>query len=204
MAFDLDGTLIDARDRQVGVASEVLASQVGKELDESRFWRAKRAGATTAQALERIGYAPAVAERAAEAWRQRIESDDWLARDRALPGVARVLAALQRAGESIFVITARTRALGAARSLDAAGLTSLVDRLEVVDPRSAGTAKSASLRRWCAASFIGDTESDGAASRSAGVPFIAVHTGQRAPSYLRARGFDSEGSLSAAVRSLSR
>ncbi len=202
IAFDLDGTLINARPRQVGVASEALAWATGEALDERRFWRAKRAGATTLAALRRLGFSAATAEPVARRWAERIESDDWLEIDRALPGVRRVLAELRAAGTEITVLTARRRRQGARRSVEVAALAPLVDDLVVVDPRRAAAAKARSLRERGAGAFIGDTDSDGAAARAAGVPFAAVMTGQRSRAYLAGRGYLVGRSLGAALELL--
>jgi phosphoglycolate phosphatase-like HAD superfamily hydrolase len=168
-------------------------------LDEARFWRLKRAGATTREALASLGARAAVAERAARRWGERIESDEWLSRDRALPGVARSLESLRRSDRGVAVLTARRRAVGAARSLEAAGLDRLIDELIVVDPADAATAKARELRRLQALVFVGDTESDGEAARRADVPFAAVSTGQRSPGFLSARGYEPHRSLRGAL-----
>lgn len=202
VALDLDGTLIDARHRQVGVAVEAVAALSGGQLDASRFWRHKRSGATTAGALIRLGYEEAIAAALAQRWRSRVEADDWLAQDRPLPGVVRRLTRLRDAGCAVLVITARSRPEGAGRSLRAAGLESHVDRLIVVDPSSAATDKADSLRGNRARWFVGDTESDGAAAAAADVPFVAVGTGQRSERYLRSLGYDVAASFTGAVDAL--
>ena len=190
IALDLDGTLIDARVRQVGVASEALAALAGESLDE--------VGASTREALETLGYPSETAASVARRWGERIESDEWLRRDRALTGAREVLADL-RAGHRIAVLTARREADGARLSLACAGLEELVDEVCVVDPARAADAKASALARYRAAGFIGDTESDGEAARRAGVRFRAVSTGQRSSSYLQARGYDPLPSLRDAV-----
>jgi phosphoglycolate phosphatase-like HAD superfamily hydrolase len=202
LALDLDGTLIDARVRQVGVAAEALIEVSGSDgrLDERRFWRLKRAGATTAGALEHLGYPPAVSAAVAARWLERIESDAWLERDRSLPGVRGAVAALH---DRVVVLTARRRPPGAARSIAAAGLDSLIDEVVVVDPANVVAEKARALRRLRPVAFIGDTDSDGRAAASAGVPFAAVSTGQRSASYLRAQGFEPARSLRIALGSLS-
>lgn len=201
LALDLDGTLIDARLRQVGVAAEALEELGAGPLPEAAFWRAKRAGANTRVALERVGVAPELAVRVAALWGERIESDAWLDRDRALAGIPRLLRELS-SGRRLIVITARRRPEGAERSLRAAGLRELVSELVVVDPGEAVAAKTLALRRARAALFAGDTDTDGAAAGRAGVPFAAVATGQRAPSFLRAQGYEPQRSLRAALASV--
>jgi phosphoglycolate phosphatase-like HAD superfamily hydrolase len=202
LALDLDGTLIDARVRQVGVAVEAVRWAGAGELDETRFWRAKRSGATTRGALHALGYDRDVAERAARRWGERIETEEWLARDRALPGVRGVLARLRAGGQELAVITARRNVAGAGMSLRAAGLHESVEHLHVVDPGSAASAKAAVLRQLGHPPFVGDTESDAEASRLAGSRFIAVATGQRSRGYLSRHGCTVMGTLAGAVRAL--
>jgi phosphoglycolate phosphatase-like HAD superfamily hydrolase len=200
LAFDLDGTLIDARDRQVGVAVEAFQLVTGETLAATPFWRAKRRGATTRVAVVGLGVADDVAGEVAAHWGRRIEDDDWLARDRRLPGVAGVLRGLRGAGWRISILTARRRPEGVAVSLAATGLADLVDEVVAVDPSRAEEDKAAALQAGGFEVFIGDTESDGAAAQRAGVPFVGVSTGQRSPGYLRARGLTVARSLGEAVR----
>lgn len=197
IALDLDGTLIDARLRQVGVAAQALAELAGESLDEERFWEAKRAGATTVEALEVLGHPADTAAEIGRLWAQRIESVDWLRQDRALAGVRQALAALR--GVRLAVLTARRSSEGARLSLTCAGLDDLVDELFVVDPKAAVAGKASILSGSGAAAFIGDTEADGEAARRADVRFRAVATGQRASAYLLARGYEPLPSLDAAL-----
>lgn len=182
------------------MAAEAFAALAGGSmLDGDRFWDLKRAGATTRAALMTMGVAEALAAAVAARWRERIESDEWLARDRALPGVGRALAELRDGRVHTTVLTARSSAAGARRSLAAAGLAELVDALAVVDPGDVVAAKAVELRARDCGHFIGDTEADGAAAAAAGVPFTAVRTGQRSAAYLAARGFEVAGSLAEAL-----
>ena len=202
LAFDLDGTLIDARHRQVEVTAWLLDQHGAGALERTRFWRLKRGGMSTAAALARLGYATDLVETVARAWPEQMETDAWLAQDRALPGVTRVLGRLRDDGARIAVITARRRAEGAQRSLQAATLSDLVDDLCAVAPTDAPAAKARRLRELEASWFIGDTDGDGTAARTAGVPFVAVSTGQRSGGYLQALGYPPSGSLYAAVARL--
>ena len=202
-AFDLDGTLIDAETRQVAVAADALERLGAPQLDQTRFWRRKRAGANTAEALRGLGYPADVAREAARLWSEQIEGDEWLALDRALDGARRVLGGVQAGGDRVVVITARRRQAGARFSVSAAGLEDLVDDLIVVVPDDAVAAKAEALSQCGASWFVGDTASDGHAAGVAGVPFAAVSTGQRSPAALRKQGFEPCRSLSGAVRRLS-
>jgi len=182
VALDLDGTLIDCRERQVAVARALVPA-----LDGDRFWAAKRDGATTRAALEALGVAVADAAAAASGWAAAIEDDEWLALDAPLPGAVEALAALRAAGRRLVVVTARRRGDAVGPQLERLGLRALVDAVEVVSPRDPARGKAPILRTHAAAALIGDTESDAAAAAAAGVRFLAVGTGQRSPRFLAAR-----------------
>jgi len=188
LALDLDGTLIDARARQVAVARHAVKQVTARTLKDHTFWELKRAGASTEQALVRLGYTRALAREIASAWAREIEADRWLELDRALPDAREVLAGLRAEGVASAVITARRRADGAERSLALAGLRELVDELLVVEPAEAVEGKTAHLMRLGAVAFVGDTDADGQAAALAATPFVAVATGQRSPGLLRALG----------------
>jgi phosphoglycolate phosphatase len=181
LALDLDGTLVDCRRRQVELARHLVP-----RLDPERFWADKRMGATTRAALEAQGIAPDEARAAADAWVARIEDVRWLRVDAVLPGAAAAVAAVRAAGLEPMVLTARRDAQAVRAQIAATGLE--VGRVVVVDPRRAADEKAAALQETGAVGLVGDSESDAAAARAAGVPFAAVGSGQRDPRFLRERG----------------
>lgn len=196
VALDLDGTLLDCRPRQVRLAAQLA----GPGFDGDAFWAAKRHGATTAAALESLGVEPGRAAAIAREWAAVIEDDGWLAVDPLLPGACPALAALAAAGRPAMILTARRRADAVRAQVVGLGLRVPV---EVVDPRDAVARKAAVLRERGAAAFVGDTESDARAAADAGVPFLAVGTGQRHPQWLRERGIAPvHADLQEAVRAL--
>lgn len=179
LAFDLDGTLVDCRARQLHLAETLVPA-----LDGDAFWTLKRDGRTTRAALEALGHDPV----AAVAWGARIEDDLWLRRDAILPGAREAIALTRRAGLRVLVVTARRRPGGARAVLVRVGLIKAIDDLRCVDPTDAADQKAAVLRETGAVGLVGDTESDAAAADAAGVPFAAVGCGQRSPAFLGARG----------------
>jgi phosphoglycolate phosphatase-like HAD superfamily hydrolase len=181
VAIDLDGTVLDCRERQVALAAALVPS-----LDCDRFWADKREGATTCAAFERQGV-PAAAEVAAR-WAAAVEDDEWLARDAPLPGAVEALRLLRARPARLVVITARRRFDAVSRQLTQLGLRSAVDAFEVVDPRAPKAGKTPLLRSHAATVMIGDTESDAAAAAAAGIRFLAVSSGQRSARYLAACG----------------
>jgi phosphoglycolate phosphatase len=191
-AFDLDGTLLTSRERHVAVAREALRAGGEKEatFDGDGFWAAKRAGATTRQALESVGVGAQAAAEAAAVWLDRIEDDEALALDELQPGATEALAASRAAGFPPFVLTARRRTDAVRRQVDRLGLAEALEDLVVVRPDRARGEKARVLEARRPVAFVGDTESDAAAAADAGVPFAAVGTGQRDAAFLRAHGAD--------------
>ncbi|MGH2914914.1 MAG: HAD family hydrolase [Solirubrobacteraceae bacterium] len=190
IAFDLDGTLLDARERQVGLAMAISRRCRWTEFDGRRFWSAKRRGATTVQALLRMGAALALAERIGNGWQAQIEHPRWLALDRPLPGVPRVLERVIDSGFAPVLLTARRDSDALQNQLRTLGLHHLLDQVHVVCPDRITTEKAAVLRRPSILAYVGDTEADAAAAAAAHVPFAAAASGQRNRSFLRARGIE--------------
>jgi phosphoglycolate phosphatase-like HAD superfamily hydrolase len=177
LALDLDGTLLDCRRRQVE-----LARHVAPALDGRRFWAAKRMGATTRAALAAQGIED---ETAAAAWSAAIEDPEWLRLDAVLPGAVAAVERARAAAREPLVLTARRDAAAVREQVSRSGLPA---RVLVVDPRRAAPEKAAALRELAAVGLVGDTESDAAAAREAGVAFAAVGSGQRDPRFLEERG----------------
>jgi phosphoglycolate phosphatase len=201
LALDLDGTLLDAEPRQV----ELMASLVDPDLApvvRAELWARKREGASSETALRQLGVAPAVAADLARHWTEAVEDDRWLALDRPLPGVTETLRELNASGRGPIVVTARRYADRVRIQLENVGMAELLAGVEVVSPAAVAAEKELVLRRIGACAYVGDTERDAEAAAAAGVPFAAVATGQRSARFLRARGFEPQDRLQAAVAAL--
>jgi phosphoglycolate phosphatase-like HAD superfamily hydrolase len=187
--FDLDGTLITCRQRQVAVARQALCDIAWPgELDDDRFWSLKRAGATTGQALTGLGVPPAIASVASKRWGELVEKREWLALDSVYPNSLHALRLVTEHGMVAVVLTARKSRSSAMWEIRSLGMDSLVHEVFVVSPTSARQEKAEVLRRLSPIAFVGDTETDHASSRDAGVDFAAVTCGQRSSQYLSSLG----------------
>ncbi|MFG6489467.1 HAD family hydrolase [Roseateles sp. BYS78W] len=202
LALDLDGTLISCEERHCALMKQLCREDGMDEDFISRYWAAKREGASNMVALHALGH-PAPDARAA-AWNRSIEHWPWLGYDRLLPGVMDALAALARDETNIVVLTARSQPFFLRQQLDRLGLMPHLDALLVVPPNDAATAKARALRELKALAFIGDTESDADAAERAGMPFLALNGGMRSSAFWRARGRVSYPDLGAALAALPR
>ena len=203
LALDLDGTLLDAERRQCELAAAALRETGhAAAFDPTRFWALKREGATTREAFVSLGVEEWVGKRAAAYWALHVEAPGWLALDRPLPGAREALAWLRGHSVLVVVLTARQHPDRVRGEVERLGLRELVDDLLVVAPSAAVREKGAALARLAPRGYVGDSETDGAAARKAGVPFVAVTTGQRSPAFLHARGFATADSVLAARRRL--
>lgn len=187
LAIDLDGTILDCRNRQCCLV-RALALAAGMKVSTAEFWLLKRLGVSTREALVRLGAAEEAAANLARSWIRDIESDYWLQYDVVLSGAAPALHSARSAGWRLEVLTARQRPDAVFRQLVRLEIAGAVDRISVVSPGQASGEKAGALRAMNACIFIGDTESDLHAATLAGIPFLAVSTGQRAPAFLGAAG----------------
>jgi phosphoglycolate phosphatase-like HAD superfamily hydrolase len=182
VGVDLDGTLIDARKRQIAVAQSFISKLSDVPLKAEDFWNLKRDGLNTQAALENLGYSNEMAREISYRWIREIEQSRWLRIDEWLPLAREGLQMLKEHGVEIRVITARTKSKNLLRQVSTLGLNNWINRLDIVDPLRAAESKSQILNG--AIAFIGDSESDALAARLAGVPFVAVTTGQRSRAFL--------------------
>lgn len=184
IALDLDGTLIDCRERQSLLAAS-LCRAAGLELDISQFWSAKREGATTAFAIKMQGADVRLADSLSKLWVDQIETDAWLRMDRVLPGVRNSLHIAVEMGFKLHMVTARAREQALRRQLRWLSLETFFDHVKVVSPRDPSLQKANYLSAIMPVVYIGDSESDAAAARAAQIKFLAVSSGQRTATYMQ-------------------
>ena len=182
VVFDLDGTLISCRPRQMAALRAVsrLSSR-----DLSEIWMAKRDGMTTHAALLGAGIPAIETEEIIRQWVRIIESPYYLSYDRLLPGAAEALQICRCIGFRTVILTARKSLRGLMIQANAMRLNSMADQIFSVDPRDGPVHKARELRRISAEAMIGDSEVDAQAAASAEVSFYPVSSGQRSEGFLR-------------------
>lgn len=199
-AFDLDGTILDCRQRQVALMRKLVAAESGLQFNEHAYWRTKREGHANGKALIEAGIPESRIKPLCDAWIEAIEDDEWLTLDERLPGAADALRSAHDSGIELVIITARQRATGVHQALLRLELDKMITQVCVVSPISGvDKQKAAHLRDFKAELFFGDSETDYAAAQLAGIEFAAVACGQRNAEFLRALGATTYSSLQDAV-----
>ena len=184
IVFDLDGTLISCRPRQIA-ALRAVSRLSSREL--SAIWKAKRDGMTTHDALLGAGISAIEAEEITRRWLRIIEDPYYLGYDRLLPSAAEALQICRSIGFQTVLLTARRSLRGLMLQTNALRLTSMADQILLADPRDGPLHKARELRRLSAVAMIGDSEVDAQAAALAEVSFYAVSSGQRSADFLRSK-----------------
>jgi phosphoglycolate phosphatase-like HAD superfamily hydrolase len=120
-----------------------------------------------------------------------VESDALLELDPLFEDTLSFLTAARASGWQIVVCTLRRRPDAAERQVDWLGLRAFIADLCVAAHGEEGP-KAATLMRYAPSRtvMVGDTESDIASARRAGVPVYAVTTGVRGRAFLEGHGPD--------------
>jgi phosphoglycolate phosphatase-like HAD superfamily hydrolase len=183
IAFDLDGTLITAKERQTSLLLAV-AKVYDVNFDVDSLWHRKRSGASNLIALNQLGVDHLLASEIDAAWRYQIESSYWLSLDRLFPDVFDFIQDLKRCGATLHLITARKNKYLLNQQLVSLRLVDSFSTITGVSPFDAVNEKVRVLNEVSPIFFIGDSETDFNASVLANVEFLGVSTGQRSKEYL--------------------
>lgn len=180
LVFDLDGTLISCRPRQIAALRAVSGLS---RVDLSTIWLAKRDGLSTRTALQAVGVSAKQSEKLSNLWGRVIETPYFLSYDRLLPRATDALSACRTRGLRTVILTARRSQRFAMMQCNALRLNGMVDDILIVDPRDGAAQKAAALRQLSPCALIGDSEVDAKAAATASVPFIPVSSGQRSSEF---------------------
>ncbi|MBP3126194.1 HAD hydrolase-like protein [Thalassospira sp. ER-Se-21-Dark] len=186
-AFDLDGTLITARQRQMTLL-QAVARRIDVPISENVIWQKKREGISTQAALLEIGVNEAKAMEIARAWLQDIETPYWLSLDTLFDDTLTVLESFRKIGKSLILLTARQNKSLLLQQLTRLGIQEYFEAVEYVSPFFAVDEKARVLSQRTFSGFVGDSETDFDAAKRTGTPFYAVSTGQRSPTFLSGLG----------------
>jgi phosphoglycolate phosphatase len=191
---DLDGPLLDGRQRHYACYSTILAEHGAQPLELAQYWDLKRTRADRREQLAASG-AEDLYDTFLTEWLDRIEGPPMLALDRVQPGAIETLSRW-RAADAFVVLATHRRDPEALRSqLDETGLSAHLDEVVPSPPTGGAVGKAESVvsrlgRRPDRGVWVGDTEVDVAAARHLGLPAWAVACGVRSEQVLRAAGPD--------------
>lgn len=189
IGLDFDGTLVTCRDRHVALM-RASARRLGATLDGEAYWSAKRQGHSNSLALAASCIEPEVADALCALWAREIERPPWLWFDQPIDGIEQALHTLVGGGNRLHLLTARACAAQLFLQLERSGLGRFMTSVTVVGQGRVAAQKASALASKRCSIYIGDTESDDAAARLAGVRFAAVTSGMRSETFLRARGIE--------------
>jgi phosphoglycolate phosphatase len=190
--FDLDGTLVDVRERHYRTYRSALAPLGGRPLDAAAYWRLKRRGAGQAEVLTASRVAPDRREAFLHRFLAEIEAPERLALDRLVPGAKATLGALRAGGHRLVLVSLRRSPAAFAEQVARLGIADLFDRVDADRPAEDGRrAKRVLVQRAGLpgpAAVVGDTEADVGAALDLGLVPVAVTTGLRNRGFLVAAG----------------
>src|SRR6266567_229949 len=84
--FDLDGPLLDVRNRYYGVYRSIAEDLGVRPLGLGHYWAEKRSQAPLRRFFPGLEAEPSLKQRYLERWLARIEQPEWLERDVLAPG----------------------------------------------------------------------------------------------------------------------
>jgi phosphoglycolate phosphatase-like HAD superfamily hydrolase len=189
IAFDFDGTLVDAENRQMALLHSIL-QQFDLEADLDAIWELKRSGLSTKEAIERCLGNRFSVEIIVNIWIRDVEQLYWLKYDKLFKDVYQNLKNLKREKHELFLITARSIPRNFQIQFSWLGLREVGLTTFCVNPKNKTIQKAQVLRDINAEIFIGDSEYDMESSSRAEIDFWAVCSGQRSEEYLRKNGAD--------------
>ena len=184
IGFDLDGTLLDSRQRHVDVLEEVLKQECIR-IDISDYMDYKTEGHSTKDFLLLKGIDKETSERINKKWIELIEEERFLASDNLYPGTLKMLSDLSF-DSSLYIITARNNRDNAYKQIKDLGIQQYFEGVYVVESsKNTSQIKADVMKKKGINVFYGDTESDYEAASVAGCDFKAVTGGFRSDSFWR-------------------
>lgn len=189
--LDLDGTLLDGKERHYHCYRSILAKSGFKPISIDEYWENKKDMVNRRDLLSISGAEEIYGEYLA-AWLAMIESPDALALDRVQAGAVDCLRGWKEHGIKLTLVTMRRNQAALEDQLLATGLRQFLDAVLVCDHAEGGEGKADAVRSMFQtkvvtekALWIGDTEADWEAAKSLGCGVVLLANGLRNEEYLR-------------------
>lgn len=191
VAFDLDGTLLDSRERHRTVLQSVL-NILEIKTDLSDMLAVKSEGKSNKEYLKMKGFDEQQIHLICSHWQKVIEDENFLQEDCLYPDSLSFLESLKNADIRTVLITARNNRSGLFKQIENLGLSAVLDKTYVVaSGKNTVQEKAKALQDSQAVLFIGDTEADWEAAQKSGIAFSAMHRGFRNKIFWEKRLLDS-------------
>lgn len=192
--FDLDGVLVDLKNRYIAVYHYLVKDLGGRPVEE--YWEKRRLGKTESELFAESGLPKNLLGVYDQRRERLLEENNYLKLDHVFPGVYLLLEYLQKSNAKSWIITHRRCAESLSAQLDSLGLNKLItgwihtnkncdsknELLQLSDAgiRFASDAKAIVLKQIKqkgATVMLGDSPSDINAAHQAEVGSIALPTG---------------------------
>ena len=189
IVLDLDGPLLDGRERHYACYRSILDDLGYEPVDAAAYWAMKRDRVDRKAQLDASG-AGAAYEPFLRAWLDRIERPEFLALDRVQAGAVDALRRWKSGGIGLGLATLRRSPDRLRDQLASTGLGRFLDALVVSGHEGGGAGKARQVREAVPGLdpgrtlWVGDTEVDVEAARALGCPVWALTCGLRTGSYL--------------------
>lgn len=187
IVLDLDGPVLDGKARHYNCYREILAENDCNPLPVDTYWDLKRDRTPLPEILEQTG-AEHILQTFQQRWLSRIEDMEFLAFDRAWPGVEAVLKNVRQKGRIIILLTKRQSKTNVLQQIENIDLACCFDQVIVtgLDQQKSEMLKLQSPGTdFAGAIWIGDTELDIQEARKTGALAWTVTCGLRSTSFLK-------------------
>jgi phosphoglycolate phosphatase len=173
--FDLDGTLLDSRERLYQLFQHLVPEST---LSFEKYWSLKRNKISHKEILQNIfSYSNEMFSTFENAWMEKIELPEWLALDKPFTGVTNYLIELKK-NHVLYVITARQFEDMALQQIEECGWRGIFEKVLVTGQ---SMKKIELIQLSCNLSsedwFVGDTGNDINAGKKLGIKTAAVLSG---------------------------
>lgn len=190
IVFDLDGPLLDGKDRHYACYSGILQGAGYSPVPLNEYWQAKRALVPVSEVLARSGALEYYSE-FKHLWLARIESEEMLALDHLQSGAVDLLRTIALSGHKVVIATLRQHPDRARNEVKRLGILDFIDEMLVTSHAEAADGKAKAVLAHARRQglmpliWVGDTVVDAEAAAMLGVPCALVTNGVRAGGALR-------------------
>lgn len=183
--FDLDGPILDGKNRHYQCYCDILKQYNFSPIDISDYWKFKRNGMKLIDILK-LSRAEAIVKSFKKKWAINIEEKNYLIKDVLPIEVMGILQNLKQNNKTLYLVTMRQNFGNLMWQLKALNLIHFFAKIFTVnvsqEKASAIEKGSVSIHRTI---WIGDTEADYSAARHHNIPICLLTNGLRDESYLQ-------------------